>query len=114
LCNEKVEDNLIIHLNDKHCLNLKDTIEDNFCLLCGERFLNQKSFIKHQFNLHNIVSIISLNKLFKVQMLKNDENNKNNKISILNNLNISNKMRERVNLIRNQNRSKKILVSFFQ
>ena len=109
LCNEKLEDNLIIHLNDKHCLSVKATIEEFCCLICGEKLLNKKSFIKHQFNLHNIISLVTLNKLFKYQ---DDLLNKNTqKFSILNTLNISEKMRERVNWIRNQNRSKKNTVS---
>ena len=114
LCNEKVEDNLIIHLNDRHNISIKDTIEDNCCLICGEKLVNKKSFTKHQFNLHNVVSFLSLNKLFKVK--SDDYDNKTNKnmlkMSIFNNLNISNKMRERVNLIRNQNKRKKKQVKY--
>ena len=111
MCNEKVEDNLIIHLNEQHGLSIKETIEGFTCLICGEKMLNKKSFIKHQFNLHDTISLVSLNKLFKIQAGDDDVNKNLQKNSIFSRINISEKMRERVNLIKNQNRNKKKMVS---
>ncbi len=117
LCNEKIEDNFIIHVNEQHGLSIKNTIEDFTCLICGEKMLNRKSFIKHQFNLHGIISLVSLNKLFKIQMnsvaVGYDDQKNSQKQSIFSSLNISDKMRERVNLIKNQNRNKKKMVRIF-
>jgi hypothetical protein len=118
LCNEKIEDNFIIHVNEQHGLSIKNTIEDFTCLICGEKMLNRKSFIKHQFNLHGIISLVSLNKLFKIKMNSvavgydedQDDQKNSQKQSIFSSLNISDKMRERVNLIKNQNRNKKKMV----
>ncbi|RNA24473.1 hypothetical protein BpHYR1_051898 [Brachionus plicatilis] len=63
---KKMCPNMLAHLLTEHHVDPRKSLQLNRCILCGTQPADKNELIKHQYQVHGIISFLSLNKIFTV------------------------------------------------